>query len=140
MYVKSLYDIPSIVSISSTPSNLFPLLFDGKSHQIHAAGLLSMLPVCTGWCPDGLLPVPKLYLIHETPYSPYLVPGAFTVSSVHLKYCLYSDVSHLLCVCLVWLLKERTGHIHYVSAIESQTYGGDSIILSKMRGLLSRPL
>ena len=95
LYVKSLYDVTPIVSITFTPSNLFPLLFDGKSHEIHAAGVLSVLPVCTGWCPDGFLPVPKLYLIHKTPYSPYPVPGAFIVLSVHLNYCLYSDVSYL---------------------------------------------
>ena len=95
LYVKSLYDIPPIVSISSTPSNLFPLVFDGKSHQIHAAGLLSVQPVCTGRCPDGLLPVLKLYLIHETPHSPYPVPGAFIVLRVHLNYCLYRDISYL---------------------------------------------
>ena len=137
MYVKGLCDTAPIISISSTPSSFSPLLFDGKPHQIHAEGLLSMPPVCTGWCPDGLLPVlktqPNLRLMYETPYFPHPIPGAFIVSSMHGNYCIYSDVLYLLCVCLLWFLKEGTGHVHYVSPRESQTYGGDSVILSNMR-------
>lgn len=110
-----------------------------ESHGIfHAAGVHMLVPL-----PDGLLlysrPSPSCLSPVRLHAAPIPSQVLLLCEVRHLNYCVHLDVLYLLCVRLLQLplnwkrLKEGAGHIHYVSATESQLYGGGLIVLSNIR-------